>query len=77
MSKTSCLVGDEGQVVGGGEEEGDGLGVRPALGLVEASDGGIDERVGAEAVEGVGGEGDEAAALKNGNCLFDVRCAGG
>ena len=70
------LVGDEGQVVGRGEEQRYGFGIGPALGVVESADGGVDEGMSAETVEGVGREGDEAAALKNGDSLFDVGCAG-
>ena len=80
FGENSCealgLFGDEGQVVGGGKEKGDGLGIGSALGVVEFADGGVDEGMSAETVEGVGREGDEAAALKNGDSLFDVGCAG-
>ena len=72
-------VWSDTRVRSSGEERrrGTGLESGPALGVVEASDSGFNERVGAEAVEGVGGEGDEAATLKNRDCLSDVRCAGG
>ena len=75
--ETLGLVGDEREVVDGGKEKGDGFGVGSSLGVVEPAYGGLDERVGAESVKGVGGESDETAALKNGDSLFDVGCAGG
>ena len=71
------LVGDEREVVDGGKEKGDGFGVGSSLGVVEPAYGGLNERVGAESVKGVGGESDEAAALENRDSLFDVGCAGG
>ena len=75
--ETIGLVGDEREVVDGGEEKGDGFGVGSSLGVVEPAYGGLNERVSAESVKGVGGESDEAAALKNRDSLFDVGCAGG
>ena len=75
--ETLGLVGDEREVVDGGKEKGDGFGVRSSLGVVEPAYGGVNERVCAESVKGVGRESDEAAALKNRDSLFDVGCAGG
>ncbi len=75
--ETFGLVGDEREVVDGGKEKGDGFGVGSSLGVVEPAHGGLNERVGAESVKGVGGESDEATALKNRDSLFDVGCAGG
>ena len=77
MGETPGLVGDEREVVDGGKEKGDGLGVGSSLGVVEPAYGGLNERVCAESVKGVGRESDEAAALKNRDSLFDVGCAGG
>ena len=71
------LVGYEREVVDGGKEKGDGFGVGSSLGVVEPAHGGLNERVCAESVKGVGRESDEAAALKNRDSLFDVGCAGG
>ena len=75
--ETPGLVGDEREVVDGGKEKGDGFGVGSSLGVVEPAYGGLNERVDAESVKGVGGESDEAAALENRDSLFDVGCAGG
>ena len=75
--ETPGLVGDEREVFDGGKEKGDGLGVGSSLGVVESAYGGLNERVCAESVKGVGRESDEAAALKNRDSLFDVGCAGG
>ena len=71
------LVGNESEVVDGGKEKGDGFGVGSSLGVVEPTNGGLNERVSAESVKGVGRESDEAAALENRDSLFDVGCAGG
>ena len=75
--ETPGLVGDEREVVDGGKEKGDGFGVGSSLGVVEPANGGLNERVSAESVKGVGRESDEAAALENRDSLFDVGCAGG
>ena len=75
--ETPGLVGDEREVDDGGKEKGDGFGIGSSLGVVESAHGGLNERVCAESVKGVGGESDEAAALKNRDSLFDVGCAGG
>ena len=71
------LAGDEREVFDGGKEKGDWFGVGSSLGVVESAYGGLNERVCAESVKGVGRESDEAAALKNRDSLFDVGCAGG
>ena len=75
--ETIGLVGDEREVVDRGKEKGDGFGVRPALSVVKPAHGGLNERVCAESIKGVGRESDEAAALENRDSLFDVGCAGG
>lgn len=61
-------VGPRGDVAAGGVNVGDvsdqGVGRRPALGGVDACDGGRVGRVGAQSIDGFGGERDEAAGLE-------------
>lgn len=72
---TSC---DALQVAGVGHQQGDGLGARPLLDFVEPLDSLGQEPVGSYTVDGVRGEGDEAAGVDNLGSAFDVlRYAGG